>query len=428
MHVIHDDLLPLYMTYTSLCLGNVTHCATKYKLAFSDEGEYGSLLKWYNIFSNSEPILLHKASKETIICFDESKVGLSATSLWFQYGFGKPQGPIKDSLLNGYHVRQFSEYVLEKFGIPSSPKLRSERSIVFFSRKINRRILNEDEMLKMMQSAYQTTFSSNIIPQIYNLDLATNNTKDILIHLTESETVVGMHGSAMILSMFMRPGSVVVELFPFGINPQHVSPIKAMCKLQDISLIYRSWVNTKEENTVTYPNAEALLGGISHLPLPEQEQIASLTEIPAVECCHNAAYLFRMFQDTIVDNSLSAVLRGAFLGKKMYSIETFYENTLEHMLSKWYFPAPVTNISCRYSSDNQTITIMWDPPVNTKNPHYNIAVVSNIKQFSTILRKPELTWPVPSVLHDIDKIDVWIKSTEKGKESIDSYFQCNVVI
>ncbi|KAJ9576036.1 hypothetical protein L9F63_007136 [Diploptera punctata] len=425
MHVIHDDLLPLYMTYNLICTGNINKCASKYQLAFADEGEFGTYADWYSIFSSSEPILLQKSNRDSIICFDESRVGLVANSLWFQYGFGIPQGPLLNSQFNGKLLQKFCKYILHKYDIPSIEAPQSNK-IIFFSRKINRKILNEAEVITMITEEYKTTFNTNSSVAIAMLDLATNNTRNILTLLSQSQIVVGMHGSAMILSIFLKPGSVVVELFPFGINPNYVSPVKALSELPDTGIIYSYWTNRNETNTVTNPNAPPLLGGISHLPLSEQNKIMNIREIPAVECCHNPAYLYRMFQDTVVDEDLSVTLKNAFMKQKLYSVENFYDNSGSQMFSQWYFPAPVTGISCEYSIENQTLSIVWNPPVNTKQPQYHVAIVSNIKEFSTKTTQSELIVSFPKTLQKIGNIDIWIKSIEREKESLDSYFQCNI--
>jgi protein O-mannose beta-1,4-N-acetylglucosaminyltransferase len=426
MHVIHDDLLPLYTTYERICTGNVDKCISKYQVALADEGEPGPLNEWYSIFSRSEPIILHKGGIKNIICFEEGQTGLISDNTWFQYGFGIPQGPIVDTQLNGNQLRQFSEFVLYKFKITASQNLKST-SAVFFSRKINRKILNEDTVMKTIENVHKNIFPKGSKLRIFNMDLATNDTKSILSHLLQSQIVVGMHGSAMIFSIFLKPGSVILELFPFGINPQHVSPVKALCDLPDVGLIYNSWINSKEENTVTYPNAPPLLGGISHLPITEQEEIRSISETPAVECCHNPAYLYRMFQDTLVGSDIAVVLEDAFLKQKNFSVEAFNENCWSQMLSQWHFPAPVTNILCSYASQDRTITVTWVPPPNTKDPEYQVAVIiTHVLQFSINSKQPKLRLLLPQSIHGDTTIDLWVKCVEQGKDSLDTYMQCKI--
>jgi protein O-mannose beta-1,4-N-acetylglucosaminyltransferase len=425
MHVIHDDLLPLYTTYENICTGNVHKCASKYHVAFADEGELGPLSEWYNIFSRSEPIILHRGGRNNIICFEEGQTGLNGDSVWFQYGFGIPQGPIADTRITRNKLRQFSEFVVDKFKVPISQNLRSI-NIVFFSRKINRKILNEDSVLKTIEDVYREIFPNSSKLRILNVDFTTNDTRHILSCLLQSQIVVGMHGSAMILTIFLKPGSVIIELFPFGINPQHVSPVKAICDLPDIGLIYNSWSNSEVENTVTYADAPPLLGGISHLSVAEQEQITSISDIPAVKCCHNPAYLYRMFQDTVVGEDFNVVLKTAFLKQKRFSIQVFNENSMSHMLSQWYFPAPVSNIMCTYSSYDRMVMVTWIPPPNTKDPEYRISVVTSVLQFSTNSMQPEVKILLPHSVHGDTTIDLWVKSVEQGQDSLDTYMQCKI--
>jgi protein O-mannose beta-1,4-N-acetylglucosaminyltransferase len=426
MHVIHDDLLPLYTTYENICTGNVDKCVSKYQLAFADEGELGPLSEWYNIFSRSEPTILHRGGINNIICFEEGQTGLISDSVWFQYGFGIPQGPIADTQINGNKLRRFSEFVIHKFKIPMSQNSKST-NVMFFSRKINRKVLNESTVLKAIEDVYRNIFRSSSKLRIFNMDLATNDTRNILSCLLQSQIVVGMHGSAMILTIFLKPGSVIIELFPFGINPQYVSAVKAICDLPDTGLIYNSWINSEVENTVTHSDAPPLLGGISHLSAAEQEQIKSISEIPAVECCHNPAYLYRMFQDTVVGRDINVVLTAAFLKQKKFSIETFNENCMSQMLSQWYFPAPVSNIMCSYASHDRIITVTWVPPLNTKDPEYQVSVIiTSVLQFSTRSIQPELRVLLPHSIHGDITIDLWVKCVEQGQDSLDTYMQCKI--
>lgn len=426
MHVIHDDLLPLYTTYERICTGNVDKCVSQYQVAFADEGELGPLSEWYNIFSRSQPLILHRGGVHNIICFDEGRTGLDSDSVWFQYGFGIPQGPTADTQINGNKLRQFSEFVIHKFKIPMPPKSKST-NVMFFSRKINRKVLNESTVLKKIQDVYRDVFPLGFKLRIFNADLTTNDTRHILSCLLQSQIVVGMHGSAMILTIFLKPGSVIIELFPFGINPQYVSAVKVICDLPDTGLIYSSWVNNEIENTVTHPDAPALLGGISHLSAAEQKQIRSINEIPAVECCHNPMYLYRMFQDTVVGNDFSVLLKAAFLRQKVFSIEAFNENCMSQMLSQWYFPAPVSNIMCSYASCDRIVTVTWVPPPNTKDPEYQVSVIiTSVLQFSTNSIQPELKIFLPHSVHGDIAIDLWVKCVGKGQDSLDTYTQCKI--
>jgi hypothetical protein len=82
---------------------------------------------------------------------------------------------------------------------------------------------------------------------------------------------------------------------------------------------------------VTHPYAPPLLGRISHLPAAKHEQIASNRDIPPVKCCHNLAYPYTIFQDTLVVNDIDVILREAFLQQKQFSVEAFNENSMSEM-------------------------------------------------------------------------------------------------
>jgi len=149
--------------------------------------------------------------------------------------------------------------------------------------------------------------------------------------------------------------------------------VKAVCDLPDSGLLYYSWINSKEEKTVTHPDAPPLLDGISHVPAAEQE-IASICDILPVKCCHKPAYLYRVFQDTLLGNDID-VLREAFLQQKQFSVEAFNENCISQMSFS-------SSCSCSYDSPHRTITVMWAPPLNTEDPEYQVVVIiTNAVQF-----------------------------------------------
>jgi hypothetical protein len=136
-----------------------------------------------------------------------------------------------------------------------------------------------------------------------------------------------------------------------------------------------------------------------------------------------------MFQDTLVGNDVDVVLREAFLQQKQFSVEAFNENCMSEMLSQWYFPAPVRNISCSYDSQHRTITVTWAPPLNTEDPEYQVAVtITSSVQFTANSKQPKLKMPVPYSVHGKTTVDVWVKCVEQGQDSLDTYTQCNLYI
>lgn len=423
MHVIHDDLIPIFMTYRRICKGNIKKCVSKYRLGFVDGGKPGPYYDWYTIFSNSKPLILNKEKYQTI-CFKNGRIGLSTESVWYQYGFREVQGPTNTNM-DGNLLKEFTEFVLQKFKINKKKNDINMSMGILFNRKINRRIINDNYVIDEMRNSYKNIFTNKTL-DIYNLDLSQNDTFTILSLLTQANIVVGMHGSVMILSMFLPSSACIVELFPFGIQPEHVSPLRAMCDLPGVFQHYISWTNPKESNSVVYPNNPPLLGGISHLSIEMQQDLMKIKLVPPVECCHNPLYLYRMYQDTIVDNSFPNIIQDALLVQK-----TMSSNDHSHYLynkndfERWYFPSAVTNITC-FSSQND-FTLSWNKPhnVNSQSVEYKLAIKLGNRDISLTTSSTAININMSFVKNTI--VQVWIKSKVDSNESIDTYSKCELV-
>lgn len=72
-----------------------------------------------------------------------------------------------------------------------------------------------------------------------------------------------------------------------------------------MGLKYVAWENKWEFNSIAFPEREAGLGGIDHLPPTQRDQIASSATVPLHKCCSDPTWLYRIYQDTIVDLEVS---------------------------------------------------------------------------------------------------------------------------
>uniref|UniRef100_A0A1B6BYW6 Glycosyltransferase 61 catalytic domain-containing protein n=1 Tax=Clastoptera arizonana TaxID=38151 RepID=A0A1B6BYW6_9HEMI len=421
MHVIHDDLIPIFTTYKELCKGNVKECVQKYQLVFVDGEDPGPHYDWYKLFSYSDPLFLNEELNQTI-CFKKGRVGLSTRSVWYQYGFNRFHGPTH-SYMNGKLLQEFTEFILDGFKIYRNNYNLNESIGIFFNRKLNRKIINENYIIDEVKNMYTNIFSVHHFT-LYNLDLSQNDTVTILSLLVRAKFVVGMHGSAMILSMFIPQTASIVELFPFGIQPEYVSPLRAMCDLPDVLQYYQSWVNINESNSITYPDNTHLLGGISHLDIEMQQTIKNIKLVPPVECCHNPLYLFRMYQDTLVDKSFSEVLEEIFLVQRSTLSDNIFTN-LKNDVDRWYFPSPVTNITC--SNINENLILSWNKPYNAglNKIEYRLAINVGNQDMSLSTFSTSVQLNLSSYEKSIN-IQIWIKSVFDNSESIDAYFTCIV--
>jgi len=53
---------------------------------------------------------------------------------------------------------------------------------------------------------------------------------------------VGMHGSILILNMFLPRNALSVELYPYAVPPENYTPYRTMAHLPGMELKYVAWV------------------------------------------------------------------------------------------------------------------------------------------------------------------------------------------
>ncbi|KAG5459960.1 MAG: hypothetical protein BJ554DRAFT_8058 [Olpidium bornovanus] len=183
--------------------------------------------------SKDEP--LPPASDGNLVRFESAVVGITRHCNWYQYGFRIPQGPIEGKEVDGFNVRLFTNHILARIPplrrLPASVPLRLEgggseaaptapppkpeegelvldpiqRYIVIFSRTLNRNILNEPELANALRD--QFPFLKVVIIRLEETPIPT-----IIRVLERPRVAVGMHGSILILAMFM-PKCVCTSLF-----------------------------------------------------------------------------------------------------------------------------------------------------------------------------------------------------------------------
>lgn len=391
MHIFHDDLLPIY--YTMQQFPDLNEDS---RLVFMEGWSEGLHFELYKLFSNKQPLLKEQLkSLGSLLCFTKSYVGLSKMTTWYQYGFIQPQGPKANILVSGNEIRQFTQSLVEKLNITAGSS--GEEYIVLFSRTINRLILNEAELILGLAQEFQM--------RTVAVSLDDYSFGDLVRLISRASMLVSMHGSQLVMALFLPRGGVVVELFPYGVNPEHYTPYKTLASLPSMDLQYVAWQNTKEENTVTYPDRPWEQGGIAHLEKAEQERIMKSKEVPRHLCCRNAEWLFRIYQDTLVDiPSMMTAIHQSVISKP--PLGKLKARSIIH-------PGKVRESMCQasvQSASEAKLSISWQVPWNLKYlkvkdvkyevwiqeqgentympyilPHQNYTFVENIKPFTTYL-------------------------------------------
>ncbi|CAL8337836.1 protein O-linked-mannose beta-1,4-N-acetylglucosaminyltransferase 2 [Gadus morhua] len=363
MHVFHDDLLPAFYT-----MKQYLDLDDEARLVFMEGWGEGPYFDLYRLLSGKQPLLKEQLKNfGKLMCFTKSYVGLSKMTTWYQYGFVQPQGPKANILVSGNEVRQFAKIMMERMNITGQEdtakegdgteeeqeKEKREDYIVVFSRSTTRLILNEAELIMALAQEFQM--------RVLTVSLEEQSFASIVQVISGASMLFSMHGAQLVTALFLPRGAAVVELFPYAVNPEQYTPYKTLASLPGMDLQYVSWRNSMEENTVTHPERPWDQGGIVHLEKEEQERIQVSKDVPRHLCCRNPEWLYRIYQDTLVDiPSLLEVLKEGL--KTRPSVKKNKAASTVH-------PGRVREPQCQTSvqaTNEAKLTVSWQIPWNLK--------------------------------------------------------------
>ena len=280
MHILHDDWLGAWFVGRHLFPGRELY-------VFFDAYPERPILPFKRFYDFLGPnIQQHQLATSRIVKFEDAVVGNSKRLTWYQYGFKSPQGPLSEIYEEAGQL--ISNAAREFFGSIRQSSVASV-DVALFSRTRNRKIVNEEELVSRLREKFTVKvvrFEEMSIEQIVQ-------------QLSVSKCVIGIHGSLFSLIPWLPKGALVIEIFPYAVPALNYTPYKTLSKL--LQLEYQA-VETKDHNrTIEYPDRPRLLGGIKHLQPSEQEQILNNTQVLPHKCCRDPNWLFRIYQDTIVD-------------------------------------------------------------------------------------------------------------------------------
>lgn len=284
MHILHDDWLGAWYVKSQLFPGRQLY------IFFDDypEGPVQPFQVFYDFLGQN---IQHRQLNAGIVRFNDAVVGNSKALTWYQYGFKTPQGPLLHNAItsNGHLIRQAAIEFLKKL---ESLQVESI-DVALFSRTKNRKILNEGELVARLISRGL---------KVKLLRLEEIKVEEIVKQLSVSRCVLGMHGSLFSFIPWLPKNTTVIEVFPFAVPAASYTPYKTLSHL--LQLKYFAIEITDKKQTREYPDRPPLLGGIRHLEPGKQNEIMSNTAVPPHLCCQDANWLFRIYQDTIVDIDL----------------------------------------------------------------------------------------------------------------------------
>ncbi|XP_075676597.1 protein O-linked-mannose beta-1,4-N-acetylglucosaminyltransferase 2-like [Dermatophagoides pteronyssinus] len=364
LHLIHDDILPLQATIREQIGTNKIDI-----LFFNDHWPllighpfFKQLAK--RVFSQNE------FTSESVICFQNAYLGLSTSTVWYQYGFKRPQSPIPRKpeeyrymqiQVNELREKLFSLMRLDRIDCP-------RRNIVLIAREENRRILNLNEFSRYISKK----FSNNLDVILVSRDKIDNfiELKQLINRVMCAEKFVAMHGSEQILALFIKPPAnnqiEVIELFPYGIEAERSTIYRTFAE-SILGYRYSAWTNPIRANT-RFPNEN--VHGLSHLTEEQKNSIQKSIDEPLEPflCCDHLGWLYRIYQDTIVDINIF----NRFLDEMKMTTDQHHHSSslslLNHNHQFWNF-GEVQNLRCQFISikndeDIDRIKIEWDPPWN----------------------------------------------------------------
>ncbi|XP_070574939.1 protein O-linked-mannose beta-1,4-N-acetylglucosaminyltransferase 2-like [Ptychodera flava] len=407
MHVLHDDLLPLFVTLAQVTLSDSLPFDTNTRLLLMDGWPAGENFELYQVLSDKPVLLkqdLDKYPKGSLVCFRNAFVGLSKSSVWYQYGFSEPQGPLKDTTATATQIRHFTNFIRRRFDLSIGDE-ESGQYVVLLSRKINRVILNESEvMFALIQE-----FGLRVVAIGYE----THSLKEQIQIISKASILIGVHGSLLTLSMFLPRWAIVIEIFPYAVNPENYTPYKTLTNLPGMNLVYRAWRNLKEENSVTHPDYPPHLGGIHHLPGSQQNEIMASGEVPLHLCCKDPEWLFRIYQDTFVDiPSFISTVEGALSNRNTLRSDQGRDSSHNDPLC----PTKVGNLTCQIvnldnlgnemKTTNQKFSFNDEEPRSTNR---NVGLKLSFEE----------PWNLPYLEARHIRYEVWIQ--ESGEENYSAW-------
>lgn len=297
MHLLHDDIFPLYTTMKQLTMTGTGD--QRFSIFFFDKWndtfDYPMLQYAKSIYDKLIPakslLTSNQFSGNQLLCFRNAHVGISKETTWYDYGFRQPQGPLP---AHGQEVmlREVIDSIISDLGLRD--RECDVRKVILLCRRNNRLILNEPQLMNFlsMHSNYQ-------LPVVtLRLEGFTNFT-DLVWNIRCAKVLIGVHGSGLVLSAFLPHDAALIEMFPFAVDADDYTPYKTLCHLLFIK--YSSWMNRDRDKSVTHPDFPASMGGINHLPPHTIDQITRSVHVKKHLCCSDPEWLFRIFQDTIVD-------------------------------------------------------------------------------------------------------------------------------
>lgn len=478
MHSIHDDLIGYYYLLRRWLPSFKDDLEDPFDrshhLVFLDdhgEGPYSHLFNHLTDWPIRYKVkdLDNATPEHSLIVFKDAIVGNSKEANWYQYGFSEPQGPIPGKKVSGDKVRVVAAYLLRKLGIPpwnltvvresiseatrrtlldqfqdiisehakeyhdsegpppttpalqevappSDDKLDSP-CIAIFSRRGDRLMVNEGRLALALDRAFGLP-----IYFIRNEDLSFEKQVSIL---RRSIIAIGMHGSLLILSMFLPPRALLIELYPLWVPGNNYTPYKTLAALPGIDLWYGAWMNKHPKLNIPHPEYPASHGGLQDFSEELRNRVLSTEGVPTHLCCTDPFWLFRIYQDTYAH--IPEIL-GDFIAPGLAAtnrdLQQDAHNLFKRRSNSLNIPPAQINsdmVSYHWSFEPFSLHLKWAKPWNVNEvKRYGVWIHQIYYEYDTNQAMVDIVDLDPAVCNK-GEVHLWIRSYYDSGEAADAH-------
>lgn len=157
-----------------------------------------------------------------------------------------------------------------------------------------------------------------------------------------------------------------LEMFPFGVPSNNYLPYKTMAELPGMDIVYRAWENRDESASIPHPDRAKLAGGLNHLPASDRQLIMQTKTVKPHLCCEDPTWLYRIYQDTLVNLKEVEVLISEALTESRKRILSHIADGSFNSYSTQLLPPLVDGIACLAAEGRPpgSLWIEWNEPWN----------------------------------------------------------------
>ena len=234
--MVHDDLLPMYLTLQYLCHNEFEKCLQDFVIAFEDNHKVELYEK---LFPNIMYLRNYKTtfSENQLLCFKKLTVGLESESVWYNHGFDTISGPIQNLNFRPFILEDFRKFVLSQLKIGKlkifKRLLRSSSDLCFntvhktFSNLVkcdqdgfvvviledSTRFENSAEVIEALQQEKQKWPSSASQElKILNLNMLSTSMPELIAKVSCARILLAFHTPYLMAAIFLpklHSGTVV---------------------------------------------------------------------------------------------------------------------------------------------------------------------------------------------------------------------------